>query len=340
MLLLCDSFDTYSTAQILRKYTATAGTCAIGAANGRFGNGMQVTVNGSPHGATAVFAPTATVITGMAVKVSAVPPSQTPLFRLVEGAVSHITIGINAVGAILAIRGTNSGTLLGSSPAGAVPIGSFSYVEAKIVVHDTTGSVVIRINGIVVLTLTGIDTRNAGTTGLLDGIVLGGDASSSNGSITYDDFYLCNAAGAVNNDFLGDIRVQALLPDGTGNYAEWAPSAGANWQCVDENPTTDDTDFVSSSTPGQRDTYTMGALTPLTGTVFGVAVNAVARKDDAGARTIRTMVRSGGVDANGATVAETTSYVNYQQIYETDPVAVAWTVTTVNAMEAGTEEVT
>jgi hypothetical protein len=85
----------------------------------------------------------------------------------------------------------------------------------------------------------------------------------------------------------------------------------------------------------------MTNLSMATGTVFAVQTNLIARKDDAGLRTIAPVIRTGGTDYAGTTTAALgASYLDYTQLYDRqDPVAADWSVTTVNGMEVGVKEV-
>jgi hypothetical protein len=99
----------------------------------------------------------------------------------------------------------------------------FNYFEIKATIHDTTGSIELRINGVPALNLVNQDTRNAGT-GVVNAIRIGG--TNSFGPIwAMDDLYICNTSGSTNNDFLGDIRVDTLYPNADGTYSQWTPSA-------------------------------------------------------------------------------------------------------------------
>jgi hypothetical protein len=162
-----------------------------------------------------------------------------------------------------------------------------------------------------------------------------------NGVPVFDDFYICDTSGSFNNDFLGDARIKAVFPDGAGNYTEWTPSAGSNYQAVDENPPDDDTTYVSSSTPNQRDTYTFGASGLPSSTVKAVVVNMQARKDDGGTREIAGMARSSSTDGVAATQTLASSYANYQGIFETDPnTSAAWGLSAVDGAEFGHKLIT
>src|SRR5262249_36678260 len=148
--------------------------------------------------------------------------------------------------------------------------GAFNYIEVKITISDTVGVVTVRVNGTSTgwLALTSQDTQNGGPSTITN-IILGGDlvTNASNAPSHFDDVVILDTTGAVNNDFLGDCRVEAIFPNGAGNYAQWTPSTGSNFQNVDENPPNDDSDYNSSSTAGQIDTFNYSNLSVTSGTV-------------------------------------------------------------------------
>lgn len=254
-----------------------------------------------------------------------------------EGAVVHVSLVITASGAIAAYRG-NSTTLLGTSSA-FLTAGNWSWFQAKVLVHDTTGTVEIRdSSGNVLLALTGQDTRNAGT-GYCDAVMIGISASTGNYG-EFDDWHAWDTTGSICNTWTNDTRIDHKLPDGAGNSASFTPSAGSNYDCVNEaNHNT--TDYVESSTAGHKDSYAFGDISHAPPNIFAVLVTAVAQKDDAGARSLKGMVRSAGTDYSGTAVTlNQGSYSRVANIQETDPAtAVAWTQTGVNAAEYGFENV-
>ncbi len=70
----------------------------------------------------------------------------------------------------------------------------------------------------------------------------------------FDDFYRGNDQGSVNNNFLGDIRIDVINPNGAGNYTDLTPSAGANYECVDET-LLDSSDYVEGANVAEKDSY-------------------------------------------------------------------------------------
>lgn len=316
-------------ADYLGKWSATAGNGAIGPANGRFGNGHRITSTGSW---IRNFDNQATWIVGFAAKLDNLPGSAQAAVHFTDGGTTHCGLGVaDTTGLLFAWRGT-TGTVLGTASA-AVPVGSWCYIECKVTIGDSpNGAFAIRLNGVTVLNLTGQDTRNAGNASA-NGVRI----SLSNTGISYvDDIYICDAIGTTNNDFLGDCKVEQVLPTGAGASTLWTPSAGSNYQCVDDVPPNGDTDYVSSATAGQTDTYAFGDLGVASGTVKAVQATVNARKDDAGSRSLAVVARPGSTDRVGATQAVGDSYAGYTEIWNTNPdTAAAWSVPEVNASSFG-----
>lgn len=257
--------------------------------------------------------------------------------RFLEGATVHLSVHLNAAGAFAVYRGEMT-TLLGTSSA-YVTGGNWAWFQIKVRIHDTLGTVEIRdASGVVLLNLSGIDTRNAGT-GYCDTVSLG---QVNNGGLShdYDDWHVWDTTGAICNDFTNDTRVDHKLPDGAGNSAQFTPSAGANYACVDE-ANFNTTDYVESSTAGHKDSYAFADIGHSPPSVFAVLRTAVALKDDAGARSLKLLTRAGGTDYAGTAVTlNQGSYSRLIDVQETDPsTSAAWTQAGVNAAEFGFENV-
>ena len=332
-LLFIDGFDHYATADINKKWASASGS--ISSTGGRRGGGAFNTNGFGNVTSSNPFASSPTIIVGGAFKTTSANGGYRVVFSLKEGATDHLSLCINTDGTISVLRGTQSGTLLGTSTT-AVNQSNWNYVEIKATIHSTTGSIAVRINGTseAALSLTGINTRNGGTNGAITVVGLGQGSNGFYGSI--DDFYICNTSGTTNNDFLGDCRIDTIYPTSDGNYSQFTPStAGAHWSLVDETaPNT--TDYVSSATVGQRDSFGFSDLSALAiNTVYGVQVNLAAMNSDAGLLSAGTMARLGAVDKDGAGKALSTSQIYVSEVYETDPNNAAWTLANFNLTEFG-----
>jgi len=250
----------------------------------------------------------------------------------------QIRVDFNGITGVVSIfRG---GTFLG---VGAVFLGStvtplpmminqWYHVQVKVVIaNGVAGSVEVRINGLTALNLLGIDTQ-ATANAWADQYYFG------TGWLDTDDLWLCDGDGAAPyNDFLGDLAIHNLRPNGVGDLSAWAPSAGANWQCVDEIPPDLDVTYVASAVVGNIDTYNFEDI-GLPGTVRGVQVNVLARKDDAGVRTLRPVYRQGGANFVGVNDTLNITYKTTRMVMQVDPATGAdWLPADVDSAQFGEE---
>jgi len=326
-LRFVDSFDHYSAAQWLRRYSSGSGI-VIEAGGRRGTNGVRVNHLCSFG---KVLDAQATWIVGFAYNFGgAMFTGPATLWAWQDAGTPQCDLRLNTN---LTLSVTRNGTVLGTSVA--ILSAGNSYIEFKATIGNA-GSYEVRVNGVNILSGAGVDTQNTANAAA-DRFVVDGFGITAAGGQCYDDLYVCDGTGSSNNNFLGDVRIDAKFPTGAGNSTQFTPSAGSNFQCVDDNPPNDDIDHVESANVGDKDTYAFGTLvshTPLS--IFGVQVNMHAKKDDAGARSIASVVRSGGSDTDGAAQPLGTTYANLRQMVEQDPnTAAPWTKVNLNASEFG-----
>lgn len=337
-ILFMDGFSHYATADITKKWSGITSSPVI-TSNGRRGAGCLQNATGTSglqgFANRALPSSIATGGVGFALYVNDLPggDSQGTFLRFVDTSTVHVLIGVDSAGALVAYRASSS-NVLGRSAGGLVSTGAWNHVEAKVTINDSTGAVTVKLNGVAVLTLTSVDTRNAGnSTYNLFGI---GQFATSGSHLRFCDLVAWDTSGSTNNDFLGDLRIDSLYPNADGNYSQFTPSTGTDHYALVDETTPNTTDYNDGSAVGDRDSYALGNLAALTSqTVYAVQVNAAMNKDDAGAKSASTFVRSGGSNSDGASTVLGTSQAYVSQVYETDPASAAWTESTVNGMEAG-----
>jgi hypothetical protein len=182
---------------------------------------------------------------------------------------------------------------------------------------------------------TNVDTRN-GTPTDVGVIAFEGEGTTDN---TIDDVYVLDDAGSDNTDFLGDVRVETVFPDADGAANDFTRVGGGsnNYEAVDDGLTPDDdTTYNHSSTAADEELYGFAALTGSVGTVFGVCVKMLARKEDAGHRLVRTIARSGTTQSESGDQGLGIQYKFVDHIYENDPDGGAdWDEAAVNAAQFG-----
>lgn len=265
-------------------------------------------------------------------------PQAHRIFALKDVASYQCDLRVNAD---LTLTVTRNGTALtnGTSVA-ALSLSTWYYLEWKVTIADSisAGSCKVRLNGVDIITVaTSQDTKNTANSSA-NQVELGpGGVGVGSLDMRFDDFYLCDQSGSTNNDFLGDCRIDTIYPTSDGTYSQFTPSTGSTHYTLVDETTPNTSDYNDGATVGDRDSYGMGNLSALTSqTVYGVQVNAAILKDDAGSKSAATFVRSSGTNGDGASSALGTSQVYLSQIFETDPNgSIAWTESSVNAMEAG-----
>lgn len=255
-----------------------------------------------------------------------------------NGTTQHITVMRNTSGFIEIRRGAYTGTLLATGTT-VLFNGQWNYIEVSCTISDTVGEVHVRLNGLTTdeVSYTG-DTKNGGTATTIDAVLL---MNINNATTYFSDFYLLNSTGsAPNNNFLGDVVVRTLSPSGNGTYSQLTGSDGNqtdNYLLIDERPYSG-TDYVGSTTVGQKDTYATADLPGGVSAVYGLQINGMMAKSDGSLAQARYVLRSGGADFGGTTRPLTTTFTGYYELYEQDPATSAfWTPAGVSGMEPGME---
>jgi hypothetical protein len=168
---------------------------------------------------------------------------------------------------------------------------TWAYIEWKTTIDTSVGTAVVRVDGNEVVNLSGVN-NDSEANGLADNMSFNNCHTA--GDLRLDDLYVIIPGGPHNNDFLGDVRVDCLFPTGDGTYSDFTPSAGSNFQCVDD-ATPDFSNYVQTSEIDDIDTYTFDDLYPLvTDQIKAVGVNMLSGKPDAGTACIKGVTRLGG----------------------------------------------
>lgn len=243
---------------------------------------------------------------------------------------TQFTLRISNTGMITVFDSGNQAVL--SSAAGVVPVAAWCYLEVGAVIGNPS-TVTIKVNGTVVLSSTAITNTGTSPTG---GFVIGSAAVGVSTPAATHIYFCDNTGPAPWNTYLGDVRVQTLMPTANDAVAFTPNGNASNWQNAAEDPPVPATDYNSSSTAGAQDTFDVAAMDPTLPTVFGVQVKVIAEKTDTGARTFNTVLKSGSATATGTPAGMNTSPTMTRTMFQTDPATGAqWTNAGVNAAKPG-----
>lgn len=262
----------------------------------------------------------------------------------VSGSTRHITINFDATGHIIIRRGDGAGTVLATSTE-VYPTNVWRYIEASAIIDDAAGSVVVKVDGVQWVSYIGGDTRNGGTTTDIDKIYIGFRWPVFVNTWV-DDLYVLDGTdatattGRADNDFLGDVKVATIVPNGEGDAKDWTGTDAdkdQNHLLIDEiSPNT--SDYIKSSVANERDLWTLTDVAA-PAEIYGIRTNIYAQKSDAGDASFRILTKgSTGTTINGAAETLSTTWTWYRTpMMTTKPDGGGWTVAELNALQVGVE---
>lgn len=307
---------------------------------GRNGRGMTDTTNGNLSGVRLTL-PSALPIVGAGVAMNVTLASNTSASKgfnfapAIAGAnirvIPNASLGFNVYTA--AAVGSNTATLVGSTPPNQFTLNSWFWVEAK-VIAGSPGSVVLRINGNEYTFP--VTTANIGCVGI-GGV---GGSTLDAGDVTFDDWVVWDDTDTINNNFLGDTWVLPADPDADGAISQFAPSSGTNrWSLVDERDPSD-ADYITANSAGDANEFSHVALNLPVGAVAAIATQTRAFKTDAGASSIRVGLKSASQTSMSSEMALSTGATVQTHIANRNPNGdIPWTQAAAQAAQLRIERV-
>ena len=136
--------------------------------------------------------------------------------QFADGSTNQCSVGFNSQGKLILTQGGLSGTQIAASNS-AITANSWHYVEWDLTIA-ASGAYAVWLDGVQVFTGTGNLKSSANS--YANTVVLYGN------SCNFDDMYMFDNTGAVNNAVRGDSRVETLFPTGDAAVA-FTPVQGA-----------------------------------------------------------------------------------------------------------------
>lgn len=322
------------------------GSIALSASGGRFGEqALQVQATARQElirlGSGVVSG--STLIVGFAMKwegsQSGNVVSRTNLLICrTSAAANHWTIQIGQGGTVYILNAAD--TILQAYPM-AIQSGCWHYLEVKVSMLDS-GTFNLKVDGeLVVNGLSGDFRSGTGNTSTIEQLSFRGNE----GDTYLSDIIVMDGSGSTFNDYKGDMRFEAAVPDADGGTTQWTPSASTNVSCIDDalGAYNDDTDYISEGTTDDINLASHGTISASNATsVFFAAVFALSRSDGAGDK-IALVAESNAVVSAGADLAligtTATAYRWRKGYFEQDPnTAAAWTIANINSAFFGVKK--
>ena len=341
-LVFFDSFDYYSTAQLGIKYSQIGAGAEIVAGAGRRGTAALELSAGTAEWVRFDHTSSTYIIGFSLRRISTGLSSSYILARIMDGATTQCSLRLSDAGVLDVVRSTGT-AVAGGVAANAFPTQTVShYVEWKVTISDSisANTCVVRVDGVDFINVDAGESLRSTANNQGTAVRFGAEVLNATRRV-FDDLYICDGSGSKNNNFLGDIRVDVIWPNGAGTYTDGTPSgAGANWEQVDETllSTTDYVSLAYSASPNLKDSYAFADLPSLGGSlVLGVQVNAAAATSDSGAtRDVAVFTKSSSTEVTGTSKTVATALNSVRELMEDDPdTSTAWTQSGVNAAEFG-----
>lgn len=333
----CDSMDAYTaTGDLALKWDSVLGTPAFYSSAGKFGGGA-VGSNGGGSSYSNQLIKNLSLVSGGTIRFGgyfccATPSgmaSQYPVFSVNGNASNGCILTVNTSGQIVL---TNSGTVLATSSVSVLG-SALHWIEFQCKLNGASSTATLYIDG--VLQFTG--TYNLAYSAMALTNVLFGYGYIFSGACYWDDIVVWDDQGSTFNTFpIGPRRISCLIPNGAGAFAQFTPSAGANYACVAQAYS--GTAYVEDTSSGNKDTYATAGLgyTP-SSTINAVVVNVFGLNPAAdGTKSIAPVLRSAGLNATGTThTLPGTPGANYQDAFTLDAGGSAWSASSVNSSQPG-----
>jgi hypothetical protein len=277
----------------------------------------------------AVNTTNATLICGVGIKIATSFDASQPFLQFTDEGTLGLGLHLNANGTIY----LKAGATTVNTSTFALTAGTWYYVELKITCTSATNyDYELHIGQ--TLIFNGSDTHKGGSHAYHNGIALVG--YSWHYGMTVDDLYICDGSGSYNNDFLGNIVVQLVYPDGDASPNEWTGSNGASHYSLLNEAISDLTTYVEDNVSGHAELFTFQDVTSI-GVIKGVVVSVESGETDTTPFNYKIQCVSGATTANGATqLCGSSTYSTRNEIFETNPeTGGLWSDTAFNAAKFG-----
>ncbi len=271
---------------------------------------------------------------GFHMYMTALPSSNASILGFAAGAAATTRCLRVGSGGVLSWSTALGGSDLGNSGSNVLTNSVLYHIEMKVLFHASAGTVEVRVNGVPYMSLTGVATLPTSATHLKFAQLT--STGTTTQGIHYDNLYIWDSTGSLNNDWLGERIVYTLMPDADTAQEDWARSSGSDsYNLVNDIPQNGGSNYLETDAIDDQTTLGLANLPSNNVAVLAVQTRVVAQKTAAGSAVMRHGIVSDGNEALSDDFNLTNgSFLYDYHVFETDPDgSIPWTASAVNALE-------
>jgi hypothetical protein len=278
------------------------------------------------------------------------------VFILMDSTTPQISIRVETTGHVSAYQGPSltsaAGTLLGTS-TNAVITGAWQHLESKIFIDASAGTVIVKVDNFIVLSLTAVNTQtssnNYATSAMLHHAELGASV------VNLANYYVLDTTGAAPyDDFIGPQNVTTHDPISNGSNINFTPLNAPNFSQVNEVAIIGNTNFANPIPDGDASyNFSINSASDIVETFNLTGFNALSSNNAiqvivwakstvaSGTRQIKATLYKGSTAYKGSTfnVTDNTQYIPFvdkTSFLLVDPASsTPWTAALANTYQFG-----
>lgn len=268
---------------------------------------------------------------------------------------SHLCCFVDSNGALRFYSGNSYGfpeAHLGTLIATSDPIigmAAWNHIELQAYIHDTAGWIRVAVNGVHRFQATDLDTRfnSDNIVSVHHHIFPFAGGSNTQWDYYMDDLYYYDFTGnpdvdtdfcphtdgaGIATDYIGDLQVWPLFPNGDTAQAAWAKSSGTvGFSLIDEVPP-DDSGYIFSSAAADLSEFALDDLPTTITYIRGLGIHQRLSKSDAGAAQTQVGMKSVAATSDATARVMTVAPAYWRDMVNVDPNSSArWTRASLNA---------
>lgn len=242
------------------------------------------------------------------------------------------------------LTGRQWGAAGGYDSAPGVLLGAtWQHIETDIIFDDTAGIFKVWVDEVLVIDIAGDTISGSGPINTITQMIIEKAQTSGSTDTIVDDLVIWDESGTVwASSQLKKHKIETLTPNGAGAHSDFTPSAGSNYENIDDAGVNDgNTTYNQTALTNVKDAYALSDLSSVPDKIFGAQTVAIARYTD-NPCDVKNLLRSSvGDEVQGDAHTIGVGFAPYVDFFSKDPTTnLPFTAPNVNGMQSGITKIT